>query len=163
MRPHEVFAAMPPDQTTVFFRTLAEECPAMFSQAIAAASIATKSRPQYLLRQPLEKRAGAVRRALARVASAPMAEEVLAAYFVECRKDVLVAWLDRVGLAHDDGILKDERPKCPAKAKLSQHVKDFLAEADDPDRALLLSAFGAQSAIDWPALDALVEAAKAKT
>jgi hypothetical protein len=161
MRPHEVFAAMPPDQTTAFFTTLAEECPAMFSQAIHAASIATKSRPQYLLRQPLEKRAAAVRRALARVASAPMAEEVLAAYFVECRKDVLVAWLDRVGLAHEDGVLNDENPKCPAKTKLTQHVKGFLAEEKDPDRSLLLSAFGAQSAIDWPALDGLVEAAKA--
>ena len=95
MRPHEVFASMPSEHTTAFFTTLAQECPGLFTQAVQAASIATKSRPQYLLRQPLDKRAAALRRVLARVASGPMAEEILATYFVDCRKEVLVAWLDR--------------------------------------------------------------------
>ncbi len=158
MRPHEIFAAMPPERTSAFFSALAEHCPAMFSQAVQAASLAMKSRPQYLLRQPMDKRAAAVRRALARVASGPFAEEVLASYFLECRKEVLEAWLDRLGLEHEDGILKEESPECPSDAKLAGHVKKYLGEDDDPDRILLLAAFGAQSAIDWPALDALVEA-----
>ena len=161
MRPHEVFASMPSEHTTAFFTTLAQECPGLFTQAVQAASIATKSRPQYLLRQPLDKRAAALRRVLARVASGPMAEEILATYFVDCRKEVLVAWLERVGLEHEEGILKEESPESPAE--LAEHVKAFLAEKDDPDRGLLLSAFGAQSAIDWPTLDALVQAEKNQT
>ncbi|HIG00999.1 MAG TPA: hypothetical protein EYQ66_06790 [Myxococcales bacterium] len=163
MRPHEVFASMPSEHTTAFFTTLAQDCPGLFTQAVQAASVATKSRPQYLLRQPLDKRAAALRRVLARVASGPMAEEILASYFVDCRKEVLVAWLDRVGLKHEEGILKEESPESPAEAKLAEHVKAFLAEKDDPDRGLLLSAFGAQSAIDWPTLDALVQAEKNQT
>ncbi|MCS5635958.1 MAG: hypothetical protein NZ990_05535 [Myxococcota bacterium] len=163
MRPHEIFAAMPPEQTATFFAALADECPAVFQQAIHAASLAMKSRPQYLLRQPMEKQATAVRQALARVASGPVAEEVLASYFLECRKKVLVAWLDQVGLEHEDGILKDDSPECPPEKKLGQHVKAFLGRSKDLDRPLLLAAFAAQSAIDWPALDDLLEARKAKS
>ena len=163
MRPHEIFAAMPPEQTASFFAALAEECPAVFQQAVHAAAQAMKSRPQYLLRQPMEKRAAAVRRALARVASGPFAEEVLASYFLECRKKVLVAWLDQVGLKHEDGVLEDDSPECPPEKKLAQHVKAFLGKSKDPDRPLLLAAFAAQSAIDWPALDELLEAQKPKS
>ena len=163
MRPHEVFAAMPPEQTASFFAALAEECPAVFQQAVHAAAQAMKSRPQYLLRQPMEKRAAAVRRALARVASGPFAEEVLASYFLECRKKVLTAWLDQVGLKHKDGVLEDDSPECPPEKKLAQHVKAFLGKGKDPDRPLLLAAFAAQSAIDWPALDELLEAQKPKS
>ena len=162
MRPHEIFASMPPEQTTAFFTALSEQCPAVFQQAVFAASAAMKSRPQYLLKRPLAKRAVAVRRALARVAAGPIAEEVLASYFIECRKEVLVAWLDRVGLEHEDGILKEDTPQPPATAELTKFVESYLGESDDPDRPLLLAAFGAQSSIDWPELDALIKARQPK-
>ena len=161
MRPHEIFAAMPPEHGQAFFATLAEQCPALFTQAVHAAAVAMKSRPQYLFRQPPEKRGAAVRRALARVAAGPMAEEILATYFLECRKEVLVAWLDGIGLEHEDGVLKEENPPCPEEKKLAKQVKSFLGKKNDPDRALLLAAFAAQSTIEWPALDALVEASRA--
>lgn len=161
MRPHEIFAAMPPDQASAFFETLADQCPGIFQQAVHAAALALNSRPQFLLRQPLDKRGAAVRRTLARVASGALAEEVLAAYFLECRKKVLVAWLDRLGLEHEDGVLKEESPACPADEKLAKAVAGFLGRSKDSDRPLVLAAFAAQSAIDWPALDALVESARA--
>jgi hypothetical protein len=52
--------------------------------------------------------------------------------------------------------LKEDEPKQPSKKKLTDAAKGFVALDDDPDRELLLAAFAAQSAIDWPALDALV-------
>ncbi|MDE0885037.1 MAG: hypothetical protein OSB70_05845 [Myxococcota bacterium] len=162
MRPHEIFASMPPEQTTAFFGTLSDECPAVFQQAVHAASLAMKSRPRYLLKQPLEKQALAVRRALARVAAGPLAEEILASYFIECRKEVLEAWLDRVGLEHENGVLKENAPEPPDPAQLAEHVAGYLDESDDPDRPLLLRAFGAQSSIDWPELDGLAKAHPAK-
>ncbi len=157
MRPHEIFAAMPPEHAEAFFATLAEQCPALFTQAVHAAALAMKSRPQYLFRQPPEKRGAAVRRALARVASGPMAEEVLATYFLECRKEVLTDWLDRVGLEHEEGLLKADAPDSPSQGALDQALKDYRAAAGDDDRddrELLLRAFAAQASIDWSLLDA---------
>ncbi|MDG2049721.1 MAG: hypothetical protein P8M78_06130 [Myxococcota bacterium] len=157
MRPHEIFALMSPEQSEAFFGRLAEESPVMFAQSVQAAAIAMKSRPQYLLKQPMPKRAAAVRRALARVAATSLAEEVLAVYFLECRKSLLTEWLDALGLAHEEGVLADNTPTCPDPTSLEKAVDEYRNVEDDPDRLLLLRAFAAQSAIDWPPLEALIE------
>lgn len=156
MRPHEIFAAMPPEQSETFFARLAEESPLTFTQALAGAASAMNSRPQYLLKQPMAKRVATVRRALSRVAAKPLAEEILAVYFLECRKELLTQWLDQLGLEHEDGVLEQSEPESPEPDQLEKDVEVFRGQDDDPDRELLLRAFASQSAIDWPALDALI-------
>ena len=156
MRSYQIFSSLPAEQNQALLRTLSEKMPVIFAQALGAACVALKARPVYLRRQPFEKRAEAIRRALARVAADPVAAEVLASYFLECRKDLLVEWLDGVGLAHKEGVLEADAPPPPADAKLRKATEKFLAVDEDPDRRLLLRAFAAQDAIDWPALDALL-------
>ena len=156
MRAYQVFAGMKPDHAEGLFRTLSKESPDMFTNAVAAASTAMKSRPAYLLKQPFEKRVQAVRRAMSRVSANAIAEEILAVYFLECRKPLLVEWLDGLGLEHEDGALKDDEPVEPDETKLREAVTAFRGVDEDPDRDLLLRAFAAQSAIDWPVLDKVI-------
>ena len=161
MRSYQIFSSLPAERNQALLRTLSEKMPVIFAQALGAACVALKARPVYLRRLPFEKRAEAIRRALARVTADPVAGEVLAAYFLECRKELLVEWLDLVGLAHSDGVLENDAPPPPADAKLKKATEKFLAADEDPDRRLLLRAFAAQEAIEWPALDALLEASPA--
>ena len=154
MRSYQVFASMTPEHATAMMRRLAEKVPPMFDQAVAAASAALKARPVYLKRQPFEKRADAVRRTLARVPANDVASEILAVYFLECRKELLVGWLDLLGLEHEDGTLSEDEPAPPDGAKLGEAIERFRAADDDIDRELLLRAFAAQDAIDWPDLEA---------
>jgi hypothetical protein len=156
MRSYQVFAAMAPERATQVMRTLADEVPAMFSQALHAASAAMKARPVYLQRQPFEKRADAVRRTLSRVGANDVASEILAVYFLECRKELLVEWLDLLGLEHEEGTLKGGDPPPPADDALRSATARFRGADSDPDRELLLRAFAAQDAIEWPALDELL-------
>jgi hypothetical protein len=157
MRSFEIFAGMTPDHATAMVGAVKKAAPGMHAQALAIAAAAFKARPVYLARQPLPKQASAIRRALSRVAANLFAEEMLAVYFLECKKDLLIEWLDSVGVAHEDGTLTTEEPKAPSKKKLEAAAKAFRGAGDDPDRALLLAAFAAQDAIDWPALDALID------
>jgi hypothetical protein len=156
MRSYQIFASLPPERGQAPLRALSEKLPVVFAQALGAACIALRSRPVYLQRQPFEKRAEAIRRALARVAADPIAAEVLAAYFLECRKPLLVEWLDGVGIPHRDGVLEADALPAPDDAKLRAAAQGFLGAEQDPDRRLLLCAFAAQEAIEWPALDALL-------
>ena len=158
MRSYQVFAAMTPEEAQRVLRELAEKSPAMFRQAVDAAAISIKARPVYLRRQPFEKRAQAVRRALSRVAANPVADELLAVYFLECRKPLLVEWLDLLGLSHEDGTLEDDRPAEPAASELAAAVAKYRGAGGEPDRELLLRAFAAQAAVEWPALDMLLGA-----
>jgi len=156
MRPYQIFAAMESEATQSFFNGLAEGSPVMYAQLVHAAAAAMKSRPAYVKKLSADKKANAMRRALARVGADPLAEEMLAVYFLECRKELLAEWLDGLGIEHEDGSLKADAPAQPDEAKLTEFVASFRQGDGAADRELLLRAFNAQSAIDWPTLEALL-------
>lgn len=161
MRPYQIFAAMPPEQARALLDVLKEQAPVAWMQALGVTAGAIKARPTFVQKQPPERRAELVRKALSRVASSPIAEEMLAVYFLECRNELLVDWLDRIGVEHEKGTLTGD-PAEPPAATLREAVEGFrkaaAGDADAADRELLLRAFAAQTSIDWPGLDALLAA-----
>jgi hypothetical protein len=157
MRSYQVFAQMTPERAAQVMAVLVEKSPAVYTQAVAATSAAMNARPKFLMRQAADKRANMVRRTLARVRANDLAEEILAAYFLEGRKELLIEWLDLVGLEHNEGILENENPPPPPGPQLEEAIKSFLTGDGTEDRDLLLRAFAAQSAIDWPDLAASFE------
>lgn len=156
MRAYQVFQGLSPEQAESVFRELREKSPAAFQQAVAVAAGAMRARPVYLLRQPFEKQARAVRQALSRVAADELAEDLLATYFLECRRDLVVQWLDELGLEHEDGTLKTDHPDEPPEPELRKAVEGFLSGEDASVRELFLRAFAAQRAVEWPALEAIL-------
>lgn len=161
MRPYQIFAAMKPEQARALLEVLKEKAPVAWMQALGLTAGAIKARPAFVQKQPPERRAELVRKALSRVASSPIAEEMLAVYFLDCRNELLVDWLDRIGVEHEKGTLTAD-PAEPPAAKLREAVEGFrraaAGDADAADRELLLRAFAAQTSIDWPGLDALLAA-----
>ena len=156
MKPNQVFARMTPERAVELLAALKQKVPGIYTQAVGAACVTLHARPQFMMKQSAEKRGHFVRQALARVAAAPIAEEVLAAYFLEVRRELLIEWLDALAIEHENGILKNEQPPAPPPDRLEAAVAKFRAGEGAADRALLLEAFAAQDAIDWPALDALL-------
>jgi hypothetical protein len=152
---------MKPERARVFLDALQEQAPIAWAQAIGLTAGAIKARPVFVQKQPPDRRAELIRKALSRVASAPVAEELLAVYFLECRNELLVEWLDAIGIEHDKGTLTGE-PSEPEAETLQSAVEAFRKagrdESDGADRELLLRAFAAQIAIDWPNLDRLLDA-----
>lgn len=165
MKSYHVFAGMGAAQAQRFFDAIAEEAPGLLRETAAAAAPALKVRPAFLARQKGGARQRLLKQALSRIAMNAMAEQVLAAYFVDLRLELLSAWLDALGIEHEDGILREEAPQEPPAEKLKEAVATFRAAAGDDagaaeDRELLLRAFAAQGAIDWPELEALLPAGK---
>jgi hypothetical protein len=159
MRSYQVFSAMTPERAREVLKAISEVSPGTFAQAVALASAAMRARPVFLMRQPFEKRADAVRRTLSRVAASDVAEELLAVYFLQCKKPLLLEWLDLIGLEHEEGGLKLEAPPEPPADLLEKAVRTFRKGEEAPDRELLLQAFAAQTAIDWPELEKLLSPA----
>lgn len=159
MRAYQVFARMTPERAEAVLNEILEKVPVVYQQAVAAASAVFKARPKFLLQQSPARRANLVRQALSRVAANELAEEVLAAYFLELRKPLLVEWLDTLGVEHEDGALQSDRLSCPPQEMLDAALASFRRGEDAADRELLLQAFAAQSAVDWPPLEAALEPA----
>ena len=156
MRSNEIFARMTPERAGDFLAELRREAKPVARMALTAATDAFRLRPQFLAKQPRAKQAEWVRKALARPALASTAEEVLAEYFLGHRKELLIEWLDCAGIAHADGLLDDASPACPAPDELRGAVEAFCAGENPERRRLLLAAFAAQSAVEWPDLEALL-------
>jgi hypothetical protein len=157
LKAYQVFARMTPERTHELLEGLREGAPAVYVQALGAASAWLRARPQFVLKQSPDKRAKLVRQALARFSTSIVAEEVLAAYFLQVKKPLLIEWLDAVGVEHEDGGLKADAPAEPPREVLEKALAAYRAKPDDAsDRALLLEAFAAQTAIDWPALEELL-------
>jgi hypothetical protein len=149
---------MTPARAEAFLTELRQEAPPVSQMALAAAAGAFKLRPAFLKRQPPAKQAEWVRKALARTAMAGVAEEILAEYFLGHQKALLVEWLDAVGLEHEEGALKTNAPAPPDPGVLHKAFEEF-SKGENPERRhLLLCAFAAQSAIDWPELESLLAA-----
>jgi hypothetical protein len=157
MKPHQVFARLSPERAAALLSKVQEKLPGVYTQAVGAACVTLKARPQFMMKQPPQKRAQFVRQALSRFAASPIAEEVLAAYFLEVRRDLLTEWLDALGIEHENGVLKSDDPPQPPRERIEAAVATFRNGADAEDRQLLLEAFAAQSAVEWPALDALLD------
>ena len=147
---------MSAEEAQGFFARVKESSPAIFGQSVQAAAAALKMRPSFVLKQPFAKQAANVRRALSRVAANPIADETLAMYFLEVRKELLVEWLDQVGIEHNEGMLTEDSPEEPPSASLIAAVESFRESGEDPDRELLLRAFASQASIEWPSLDAKI-------
>ena len=156
MRSNEIFSQMTPDAALAFLDEVHRDAPRVEEIALSAAASAFRLRPVSLRRQPRRRQSEWVRQALSRNAFAAVAEEVLAEYFLEYHADLLAELLDAFGLEHEKGVLKGEPPKCPDRTKLEAAVATFRKGENGPRRELLLRAFAAQSAIDWPELEALL-------
>lgn len=157
MKANQIFATMELEHAVAVFLKVKEASPGTFQQATAAACGALKIRPVFMQKQPFEKKASSVRRALSLVAAGPIAEEMLAVYFLQCRKELLTGWLDSTKTEHEEGTLKEEQPAEPKADELTAAVEAFLGVDDDRDRPLLLRAFAAQDVVNWPTLESLLE------
>ena len=157
MRANEVFVWLGPERAPALLREMKEKAPSAAAIALAAAAQTFRLRPQFLRKQPLDKRAEWVRRALARRTAAGTAETVLADYILNAYRDLLVELLDDLGVKHEDGELEDASPECPKPATLKKAVAEFRKGENPETRELLLRSFASQAAIEWAPLDEILE------
>ncbi len=160
MRSNEIFAGMSGEEAERFLVELKQDAPDVAKLALGATAEAFRLRPEFLKRQPRARQAEWMRRALGRTIGAPLAEEVLATYFLDHEKDLLIELLDALGVPHKDGRLSQTEPECPDAKRLESEIKKFRKGAKPEKRELLLRAFAAQSSIEWPALDELLATGK---
>lgn len=152
----DVFRTLEPEEVRALFDEMRKEVRPLYKQLEAVAAASLKLRPVFLGKQPVEKRYEMMRKAMALRINAESAAELLATFFLERYSADVVELLDALGIEHEEGVLKDNAPAEPSADKMKKVVKKFIAGEKAVMRRVLLKAFAAQSAIDWPKLDALM-------
>ena len=128
VRPARVWRQMPADLRTSAAQAFWADEQAALEQAEAVALISRqiKFRPKSVITLPNDKKA----KHLAGVTQVSdlLAARLLIAYHLEHQRPMMGAFLDLLGIAHDDGLIKDEEPKAPETATLDQAVKELSAK-----------------------------------
>jgi len=121
-------------------------------QLEAVASIAThmKFRPKSVLTLAPERRAKYL--ATLPAMSDAIAARALVNYHLERQRPMMGAFLDLLGIAHDNGLISDENLEKPDAAKVMQAAKDLATKFPAEDVSLYLSTLVSQDPETWEPL-----------
>jgi hypothetical protein len=125
------------------------------AEAIVAIAQRIKFRPKSVVALPVDKKArhlvamGAV--------SELVAARLLVAYHLAHQRAMMAAFLDALGIAHEDGLINEEEMQAPPPERLEQAAKVLAASFPAEDVALYLSTLMWQDPETWGALDKVPE------
>jgi hypothetical protein len=120
------------------------------AEAIAAIAQRLKFRPKSVVALPIEKKA----RYLLSIAgvSELLAARLLVAYHLYHQRPMMGAFLDAVGIAHDEGLIADEDLQPPAPDVLTSAAATLRAAYPEEDVRLYFSTLVWQDPDTWGAL-----------
>ncbi len=135
IRPARMWRMMPSDLRTSAAAAFWSDDQAALEQAEAVGLISRqiKFRPKSVLALPVDKKAKYLA-GLAQVSDL-LAARLLIAYHLEHQRPMMGAFLDLLGIGHEDGLIKDESPKTPEPAALDKAVKELSAKYPKQDVA----------------------------
>lgn len=119
-------------------------------EAVAALAAHMKFRAKSVIGLPLEKKAKYLS-TLPTVSDA-VAARALVNYHLERQRPMMGAFLDSLGIAHDNGLISEENVTKPEPEKLRTAAADLAANYPQPDVSLYLSTLVSQDPDTWGAL-----------
>lgn len=135
IRPARMWRQMPTELRASAARSFWADEQAALEQAEAVALIARqiKFRPKSVMSLPVDRKAKHLA-GLAQVSDL-LAARLLISYHLEHQRPIMGAFLDLLGIAHEDGLIKDEEPKKPEAATLDAAVAELSGKFPKPDVA----------------------------
>jgi hypothetical protein len=122
-------------------------------EAIVALARHMKFRPQSMQAMALDKRAKYLAQLPAMTDS--IAARALVAYHLAHQRPMMGAFLDALGIAHENGLITEENVEPPARAKLAQAAADLTRAYPQQDISLYLGTLLAQDPHTWEGLGGL--------
>jgi hypothetical protein len=124
------------------------------AEAIVTIAQRIKFRPKSVIALPVEKKA----RHLVAVGAVSelVAARLLVAYHLAHQRPMMGAFLDALGIAHEEGLIKDEEMEAPPAERLGDAVKALNAKFPADDVALYLTTLWWQDPETWGGLEDLI-------
>ena len=124
-------------------------------EAVSAIASHMKFRPRSVISLAPEKRAKYL--AQLPTISDTIAARALVNYHLERQRPMMSAFLDLLGIAHENGLISEENVPKPDPGKVQQAVKDLAARFPSDEVSLYLSTLVSQDPETW---DALIDVAQ---
>jgi hypothetical protein len=143
----------PEDRAKAALAFWREPTPEMVGSAVGAIAKVRHMRPQAVPKMPLEARAQALASLLEPGES--LAAILLVALHLAERRDMLSAFMDAVGLPHEDGVLKEEDTEAPVNEAAAREGVRALATFPPQQVETYLNTLWLQDPERWQTLEAV--------
>jgi hypothetical protein len=162
-RPARLWKSMSPEQrltaADAFWREDSNDIQLQHMDAIATMARRLNFRTKSVQALPVERRAKLLAQ-LSDVSDA-VATRALIAYHFTARRDLMGAFLDALGIAHENGVINDENVPAPKKEQLATAIETLRSKFPDRDVDLYLHTLVALDGDTWAELDSAMGTAKA--
>lgn len=152
IRPLRLWRQMPEARRAAAARAFWEDDSALDQQvqAIDAVARTMKFRPQSVIALPLDKKV----RYLATMLAVPdaVAARALISYHFAAQRPLMAAFLDALGIAHEEGLIKEDPLQAPAADRLRAAARAVAERFPAEDVALYLATLASQDPDTWGAL-----------
>lgn len=152
LKTNEIFARLPDSVRGEIFEYLAKEQPNLLAVVTDTFCREQKLRPIFVQRKSKAERQAWLQTGLGRARHAGDAGHLLQIWLVGRHAKLLCAFLDALGIPHDEDGTIEDLPSAPEKAKIVEAVDQLLAEHDPGVVAVYLHAFQATDENGWPSL-----------
>jgi len=155
MTSHEMFAIMPAALGNRILEEMAGEDKAFYRGILDGVAQARKVRTVYLERQPRSDRHNLIVSTLARPTMEPSAANILRTWFLKKQNQLLIDFLDALGVEHEKGVVED-LPEKVEDAKVKSAVETLLGKHPPEVVALYLHSFLHLNDVHWHNLEEIL-------
>ena len=153
MKSHEIFQQMSPALAVEILSYLQKEQAPVFKSVVQTLASQRNLRSVFVERKPPNERYAWIKTALGRKPADTLAAHLLQAWLLGAQKSMLCAFLDSLGMAHDEDGTVENLPESPPKEQLHASIDQLLASHPAEAVAVYLHAFhDMDSTVSWPPL-----------
>ena len=153
---HELLGFMSPSLANEILNWTYETERATYKATVQAVADARKLRTVFLERQPRPQRHATMIAALNRPNLELISGTLLRTWLVKKHKDMLVDFLNTLGIQHEDGVV-DGLPESVDEVKLKEAVELLLGKYPHEAVGVYLNAFNDMNEANWPNLKTMLE------
>ncbi len=157
LKSHELIGFMSPGLANEILKYAFESDKPLYRTVLAAVAEARHVRPVFMERQPRVQRHAAMLATLSKPSLEAATANLIRTWLLKKYKDMLVDFLDALGVQHKDGVV-DDLPAAMEDEKLKAAVDKLLSKYPPEVVAVYLNAFNEMNEVEWPNLKAMLAA-----
>jgi hypothetical protein len=161
MKAFEIFQKITPETTRSVFQFLRDEQRDVYVASLSSLASNRKLRPVFIQRKPATDQIEWLAKNVKLRGSAEIADHVMQLWLMKAHQDVLVQFLDGVGIEHDgEGAAEDLPEELNAK-KVKSTIDKLLKEHNPEVVKIYLNVFQLQRSNGWDAISDIIAATPA--
>jgi len=157
LKSHELLGFMSPNLAQEILIHAHESDKELYRATLTAVAGVRKLRPVFLERKPRTEQHSIMAATLSKPAMDMVTGNLIRGWLLKKYKDMLIAFLDALGITHKEGVVEGDLPATMDDAKLRSAVDVLLGKFPPEVVAIYLNAFQEMNEVDWPNLKKLLE------